>query len=133
MFNSDVKMARLGRSSRFLICSFSYVFVAVSVIGVAFFATMALMPVESAVAAGPQVPVGKIGPGYARMQPVDFGKPEKVAYSTPYYPRVVSPRMPTLAKPAPSNIAALVTAPPKTIIAEAVQSSYSRPDVHRVY
>jgi len=45
----------------------------VSIVGGAFFATMALTTVENA-SASAAVSVGKIGPGYARMPPADFGK-----------------------------------------------------------
>jgi hypothetical protein len=79
-------------------------------------------------------PVGKIGPGYARMQPVDLGKPDKIAYSTPYHSRVATPPVSRTNQPAPSMIAAPVKTPaPPMMIAEAPQSRYSRPDIHRVY
>ena len=125
-------MTRLGPGSRVLIGICAYVFVAASVVGGAFSATMALTSAENA-SAGARLPAGKIGPGYARMPPADFGKPEKVAYSTPYYPHA-EPRGPRTNEPAPSVIAALVTAPaPPMVIARAEQSTYRRPDIHRVY
>src|SRR2546423_4754926 len=98
-------MTRLGSGLRVLIGTCAYVFVAVSVVGGAFFATLALTTVENA-SASARVSVGKIGPGYARMQPADFGKPEKVAYSTPYHPHV-APRGSRIDQPAPSVVAAL--------------------------
>jgi hypothetical protein len=77
--------------------------------------------------------VRKIGPGYARMQPINLGRPEKIAYSTPYYMRVAAPLASRANHLAPSNIATLTTASSLVIVAEAVPSSYSRPDIHRVY
>lgn len=129
-------MTRLGPGSRVLIGTCAYVFVAASVVGGAFSATMALTSAENA-SAGARLPAGKIGPkigpGYARMPPADFGKPEKVAYSTSYYPHA-EPRGPRTNEPAPSGIAALVTAPaPSMVIARAEQSTYRRPDIHRIY
>jgi hypothetical protein len=126
MFRSDAKMTRLGLSPRVPLGTWAYVFAALSVIGGAFVATIALTPIEA---------VTKIGPGYARMQPVYLGKPEKVVYSPPYYPRVAAPRVSRISQPAPSSIAAKATTPaaPRIMIVEAAQSSYSRPDIHRVY
>ena len=124
-------MTRLGPGSRVLIGTCAYVFVAASVVGGAFSATMALTSAENA-SADARLPTGKIGPGYARMPPADLGKPEKVAYSTPYYP--YAERAPRTNEPAPSVIAGLVTASvPPMVIARAEQSSYRRPDIHRVY
>lgn len=108
--------------------------------GGAFLTTLAVVPSlapgEAAAAASPQLPVGKIGPGYARMRPIDLGKPEKVAYSTPYYPHAAVPRTVRANKhAAPTIIAApssSITAPPIRITA-ADQSSNSLPDIHRVY
>ena len=132
MFSSDTKTRR-SPSSGVLLSTCAYLFVAVSVIGGAFFVTMALTPIEGASAARAQAPGAKIGPGYARMQPVDLGKPEKVAYSAPYYPHVTS-RAARITQPAPSMVTApVMTAAPRIMIVEAVQSSYSRPDVHRVH
>jgi len=129
MFHSDAKMTR----SRVLLSTCAYVVVAVSVIGGAFFTTMALMPVESALAVSPQVSIGKIGPGYARMQPVNFGKPEKLTYSTPYYPHV-APRVSGINQRTPSIIVALVaTSAAPMAIAGAARSTYNQPDVHRIY
>jgi hypothetical protein len=125
-------MTRLGPGLRALIGTFAYVFVAVSVVGGAFFTTMALTIVENA-AASVRAPVGKIGPGYGRMQPADFGKPEKVAYSAPYHPQV-APRGSRMDRPVPSMIAALTAAPAAPMaIARADRSADSRPDIHRAY
>jgi len=125
-------MTRLRPGSRVLIGTCAYVFVAVSVVGGAFSATMALTIPESA-SASARPPAGKIGPGYGRMPPADFGKPEKVAYSTPYRPHVALNR-PRTHQPAPSMIAELTTTPaPPMVIARAEQSTDSRPDIHRIY
>ena len=128
-------MTRLGPGSRTLIGTCAYVFGAASVVGGAFFVTMALTTVEYA-AASARVSVGKIGPkigpGYARIPPADFGKPDKVAYSTPYHPHV-APRESRTNRPAPSMIAVPATPAPPMVIARADQSADSRPDIHRIY
>jgi hypothetical protein len=125
-------MTRLGQGSRVLIGTCAYIFVAVSVVGGAFSATMVLTSADN-VSAGARRPAGKIGPGYARMLPPDFGKPEKVAYSTPYHARV-APRGSRTRQPAPAMIAVL-TRPPATpmVIARAAPSADSRPDIHRAF
>ena len=96
----------------------------------AFVATMALTSGESASAATNQVRVGKIGPGYGRMQPLDLGKPEKVAYPTPYYPHVTAPTVLRTRQPAPSAIVSPLPSPPM-VIADVAQSR--APDIHRIY
>jgi hypothetical protein len=65
-------MSRHGLRSRAL----TYTFAAVAVVGGSFCAALMVMPSGST--------VQKIGPGYARMQPIDEGKAEKVAYAVPY-------------------------------------------------
>jgi hypothetical protein len=122
-------MTRLGRGSRVLFGTCAYVFVAVTVVGGAFFTTMALTTVENA-SASAHPPAGKIGPGYARMQPADFGKPEKVAYSTPYRPHVAL-KGPRTSPPAPSMIAALTATPAAPMVI--ARAADSRPDIHRAY
>src|SRR3954466_13961598 len=121
-------MARLGPGSRVLIGPCAYLFVAATVLGGAFAAAMAMTSDNAP--SGPSRLGGKIGPGYARMPAADFGKPEKVAYSSPYYPRVQA-RGPRTHEPAPAVIAAF-TAPP-IAIGPAEPSAYRRPDIHRVY
>jgi hypothetical protein len=121
-------MTRLGSSSRVLLGTCAYVVVAVSVVTAAFVATMALTHGKSASAATVQASVGKIGPGYGRMQPLDLGKPDKVAYATPHYPHGAAPAV--LRARQPSPIARPSPLPP-TMVAEAAQSR--SPDVHRVY
>ena len=64
-------MSRPGLRSR----AITYTYAAVALVG-AFVAALMVMPSEGA--------VEKIGPGYARMQPIDEGKAEKVTYSVPY-------------------------------------------------
>jgi hypothetical protein len=122
-------MTRLGPCSRVLFGICAYVFVAVTVVGGAFFATMALTTVESA-SASTRPPAGKIGPGYARMQPADFGKPEKVVHSTPYRPYVAL-NGPRTSQPAPAMIAALTTTPAAPMVI--ARAADSRPDIHRAY
>jgi hypothetical protein len=125
MFRSDAKMTRGPLSRRVPLGTWVCVFAAVSVIGGAFVGTIALTPIEA---------VTKIGPGYARMQPVYLGKPEKVADSPPYYPRVAMPRVSRISERAPSSGAAKPATPAApVIIVEATQSAYSRPDIHRIY
>jgi hypothetical protein len=65
-------MSRQGLRSR----ARTYTFAAVAVVGASFCAALMVTPSGST--------VQKIGPGYARMQPIDEGKAEKVAYSVPY-------------------------------------------------
>jgi hypothetical protein len=115
-------MTRLSPSSRAHIKTCAYMFVAVSVIGGAFVTTTALMQGQN----GSE----KIGPGYARMQPVHLGKPEKVAYSTPYYPHVASSTVSRTKQPVPPTIAAPLTLPPM-MSAEATR--FSPTDIHRIY
>ena len=129
-------MTRLGQRSRVLLSTCAYVFVVVAVVGGAFSATMALMPGESAAATARPATAGKIGPGYARMQPADRGKPEKVVYSTPYYPHVATPSVSrSMKQHAPAIIAtAPVVANTPPLVVTAIQSSYNSPDLHhRVY
>jgi hypothetical protein len=110
--------------------------VASAVIAGAFFATLAVAPGDSAAAASPQMSVGKIGPGYARMRPIELGKPDKVAYSTPYYPhaktlRAARAKQQHAAPIVVAEFPAAATAPTK--IAAADRSFYSLADIHRVY
>jgi len=129
-------MTNRGQGSRALLSMGAYIFGVVAVVGGAFFATMTLMPEAGAPNANALAAVHKIGPGYARMKPMDLGKPEKVVYSTPYYPHVVRPNVARAKRPArtlaaPSAVATV--APPMIITAAVVQSSYDLPDIHRVY
>jgi hypothetical protein len=134
-------MTRLSRRSRVLLGACTYFFVAISVTGGACFTILAPVPGalttgESARAVGHQNSVRKIGLGYARLLPIERGKPQKVAYSTPYYRHVAAPRAATAKQhPAPTTIIAessAATTPP-TKIAAAGQSSDSLTDIHRVY
>ena len=123
-------MTRRGPGSRVLIGTCAYAFVAVSVVGGAFSATMALTTAETT--AVERRPAGKIGPGYARIPPADLGKPEKVAYSTPYYPHPAQ-REPRPSQPTPLMIVVPATLAPPMVIAQADRSTDSRPDIHRAY
>jgi hypothetical protein len=123
-------MTRRGPGSRVLIGTCAYAFVAVSVVGGAFSATMALTTAETTAVA--RRPAGKIGPGYARIPLADLGKPEKVAYSTPYYPHP-APREPRPSQPTPLMIVVPATLAPPMVIAQADRSTDSRPDIHRGY
>src|ERR1041384_8672181 len=119
-------MTRLGPGSRVLIGTCA----SVSIVCGAFSATMAMTGADN-VSARARMPAGKIGPGYARMPPADFGKPEKVMYSPPYHSRV-APRGSRIGQPAPSMIAALTTTPATPIvIGRAAQSADSRTDIQR--
>jgi hypothetical protein len=113
-----------------LLSTCAYVLVAVSVISGAFIATMALTHGEGASATGPQVSVGKIGPGYARMQPVNLGKPEKIVASTPYDPHRSTPTLSRVKQTAQRAIPAPPALPP-IMIAESAKSG--PPDIHRIY
>src|SRR4051794_6002878 len=114
-------MTRLGPGSRVLIGTCAYMLVAATVVGGAFSATMALT--SDSVPFGERLPARKIGPGYTRMPPADFGKPEKAAYSTPYHPHA-QPRGARTHEPAPSVIAALMAPVPPMAIADAELSTY---------
>ena len=78
----------MSLSQRSRVCA--YVFGITAVVVMAFSATIALTA-EMASAVPHQPSAGKIGPGYARMQPINFGKPEKVVESTPYRPHTAKP------------------------------------------
>jgi hypothetical protein len=88
--------------------------------------------VDHASSANARLPGGKIGPEYARMQPANFGKPEKVAYLPPYSPHVVPRRTQTSSQPAPPVTIALVAKSLPILFAVAKQSSYGWPDIHRI-
>jgi hypothetical protein len=112
------QMSRPGLRSR----ATTRTVVAIAVVGAAFCATLMVMPSEGT--------VEKIGPGSARMQPINEGKPERVAYSVPY----VIPARSQAAKAKPVRIIAepvvAQLAPP--LVIATVQPSYGR-DRHRVY
>ena len=80
-------MTRLGQCSRVLrasVCAFLGIVLAAG----AFATAKALTPIQGA---PPAAAVQKIGPGYARMQPVNFGKPERILHSVTYYPQAAAP------------------------------------------
>ena len=111
-------MGRLGLRSR----AITHTYAAVVAVGAAFCATLMVMTSEGI--------VEMIGPGYARMQPIDKGKAEKVTYSVPYSipvkshaPKVQPVRV--IAEPVVAQLA------PALVIA-ATQPLYNR-DIHRVY
>ena len=124
-------MTRLSRSSRVLLGACTYVFVAVAVIGGASFAAISLTAGQDA-ALREQSPSGKIGPGYARMPPINQGKPEKTAAFTPYTRPVANHGV--WKQVAPANVAPVAenTGLPLTLAAVS-PSSYSPADIHRVY
>ena len=125
-------MTSHGLRSRALFGTCAYVFAVAAIIGGAFFATIALT-VEIASTVPPQVSAGKIGPGYARRPPVDLGKPEKVVDSTPYRPHTAKPGVSGHKQLRPVIAARPATAGPPMKIAEVEQSTYSRPDIHRLH
>lgn len=133
-------MNRMSQRSRALLSTCVYLFAVVSIIGGAFAATTVLSSSNPVLAASADTPAKKIGPGYARMQPVDLGKPEKIAYSPPHDPHsatppALSPRRPPPAVRAaitPIMVAPVSIAAPLTI-AEAVRPAYTPPDIHRIY
>jgi hypothetical protein len=112
------QMSRSGLRSR----AITRTYVAIAVVGATFCATLMVLPSEGAVA--------KIGPGYGRMQPIDEGKPERVAYSVPYSipARSQAPQAKPVRIIAEPVVAQL--APP--LVIAAAQPSYIR-DIHRVY
>ena len=122
-------MTLSGLRTRALLSSCAYVFVVIALVSVAVTATLALSPNQRE--SESKVPVAKIGPGYARMQPIDEGKPEKVLYTKPYS---IPVRAHVVAsKRAAPSIETLIaqTAPP--VYVAVVQPSYSAPDFHRIY
>jgi hypothetical protein len=111
-------MSRHGLRSR----AFTRMYAAVAVVGAAFCAALTVLPSEGA--------VQKIGPGYARMQPIDQGKAEKVSYSVPYSipARSEAPK----AKPVRIIAEPVVAQLTPPLVIAAAQPSYIR-DIHRVY
>jgi len=83
-------MTRHGLHWRVLSGTCVYVVVVAAVVGGAYSASIALTA-ESASGVAPQASVEKIGPGYARLPPVDFGKPAKVVDSTPRGSQMTKP------------------------------------------
>jgi hypothetical protein len=92
-------------------------YVTIAVIGAPFCAAWMVVPSEGA----PQ----KIGPGYARMQPIDLGKPERVTYSTPY-------SIPTRSQARPVRVVVKAAEAQLTALVIATSQPFSR-DTHRVY
>jgi hypothetical protein len=89
------------------------------------FATaMALTPSEA--------PSNKIGPGYARMQPINQGRPDAVIYIPPYSIPVRA-RAEAVKRPPVNNIADLSTEIPAPVVVATTPASYIRPDIHRIY
>ena len=54
--------------------------VTVAIVGGSFLAVLAVMPVPGQAGTADARISAKIGPGYARMRPIDFGKPERPVY-----------------------------------------------------
>src|SRR6185503_5114694 len=79
-----------GLRLRVLFSIFASVFGVAAVAIAALSATIALTA-ENASAVSPRASGDKIGPGYARMQPINLGKPEKVVEWTPYRPHTAKP------------------------------------------
>jgi hypothetical protein len=125
-------MTPQGRRSRVLFGTCACVFAVVAVATVAFSATMALTP-EIVSARTEPVAAGKIGPGYGRRPPINLGKPEKVVDSTPYRLRVAKRGVSRHKQPRPVVAARPAAAGPPMKIAEVAQSTYSRPDIQRLY
>jgi hypothetical protein len=117
-----------GQRSRALIGACAYVAGITVLLGVAVTAALAYstenVPKVAALA--------KIGPGYARMQPINEGKPEKVLYTTPY---TIPARAHVVAsaKRAPSSIEAPIAQSAPSVRVAAVEAPRSTPDFHRIY
>jgi hypothetical protein len=115
------EMRRLGLRSR----AFSPIYAVVAVLGAAFCAALVVIPGEAA--------IQKIGPGNARMQPINYGKAEKAAYSVPYS---IPAHSQTKAKPvrvvADPVLAEFFGASSPLTVAAAAQPSFSG-DIHRIY
>ena len=123
-------MIRHSRDSRVLLNTCVYVFAGIATVVGAFCVAAAFMPTQSAAST---IGLGdKIGPGYARMQPPNMGKPEKVRYWTPYYPHTATLTLSRTKKPKASTAPALLPSTPMVIAARA-QSSFSHPEIGRIY
>ena len=115
-----------GQRSRALIGTCAYVAGITVLLGVAITAAFAYSTDNVPKVAA----VTKIGPGYARMQPINEGKPEKVLYTTPY---TIPARVVAKAKHAPSSIEALIPQlAPSVRVAEAEAPRFTH-DFHRIY
>jgi hypothetical protein len=125
-------MNRQGLRLRVLLSICAYVFGVAAVVVVAFSATIALTA-KNASAVSSRASGGKIGPGYARMQPVNLGKPEKVVESTPYRPHTAKPGVSRHKQSRPIIVARPATIGPPMKLAAVAQSAYRRPDIQRFY
>ena len=121
-------MTLSGLRTRALLSSCAYVFMVIALVSVAVTATLALSPNQKE--SESKVSVAKIGPGYARMQPIYEGKSEKVLYTTPYSFPV---RAPVVASKRAPSIETSIARPPTPVHVAVVQPSYSAPDFHRIY
>ena len=81
-------MTRPGQSTRALRSSVGAIMVVV-LAGGAFATAKALTRAQGG--DSPAVAVSKIGPGYARMQPVNYGKPDIIPASVPHYGQTAAP------------------------------------------
>src|SRR5690242_19710508 len=79
-----------GLRSRVLLRICASVFGA-AVVGIAALSTTIALTAGDVSTAPPSS--GKTGPGYARMQPINLGKPEKAVESMPYRPHTDRPRV----------------------------------------
>jgi hypothetical protein len=75
---------------------------------------------------------GNIGPGYAHMQPINEGKPDKVLYTTPYT-MPARTHVVAKAKHVPSSIEALIAQSGLSVCVAEVGAPRFPPDLHRIY
>src|SRR5690349_327523 len=108
----------------------AYVVGVAAVVIAALSATIALTT-ENASAVAPQASGAKIGPGYGRRPPINFGKPEKVVQSTPYRPHTAKLAVARHKQTRPIMTARHATVGPPMKIAEVAQSAYSPPNIQR--
>ena len=121
-------MTLQGLRSRALIGTCAYVFGITALVGVAATAAFAYSTGDV-----PQVAaVTKIGPGYARMLPINEGKPEKVLYTTPYTIPVRANAVASAPRPS-SSIEALIAQSAPSVRVAVVEAPRFTPDFHRIY
>jgi hypothetical protein len=77
-------------------------------------------------------PGGKIGPGYARMQPINVGKPEKVVAIPPYSIPVAARAVAMKRSPTKTTESLIVESAPPLTVAVA-QPAYVRSTLHQIY
>ena len=115
-------MIKFGSKSALKTCAYGFAALAV-LVGTGFATTITLTR---------DAPGGKIGPGYARMQPIDMGKPDKVV-SIPPYSIPVKTRVAAAKRTPAKSIESLIAESAPPLVVAVAPPSYFRPDAHRIY